>query len=61
MMKKSKALFYARRFLAGEPIPIFVAKADNYFINVAIDELIEARKRHVWRTKKGKLLRGKQR
>jgi len=58
-MTPSRIKFYARRFLKGEPIPIFVAKFINFEIDAAVDEIIAHRRAHIWRRKKTKrLMRG---
>jgi len=52
MRKLLRAKFYALRFLRGEPIPLFASKAMNFAIDQAVNELVEARRRHIWRRRK---------
>jgi len=49
--------FYARRFLAGEPIPIFESKADNRVIDEMVDRLVYSRRLRTFRRKR-ELMRG---
>jgi hypothetical protein len=59
VLKPEQVRTYARRFLRGEPIPLFNFKADNFAIDMAIDEIIAARRRYIWKRRKDKqLMRG---
>jgi hypothetical protein len=49
----------AHRFLRGEPIPLFIFKADNYEIDKRVDEILAARRRRSYkRERDGQLMRG---